>query len=117
MNFFIHNCFIYFDLAGNENDVYDVEFEVNDENKFDNLQNGMLNRFILLLIFFSKILYKFFIHNCFLYFDIDGNKVVCNVELKVNNDNKYEYKLIDDIENVVILKAVMLFTFLTKLST
>jgi hypothetical protein len=54
MNFFIHNCFICFDLARNENDVYDVKFEVNDENKFDNLQNGMLNRFILLLIFFQR---------------------------------------------------------------
>jgi hypothetical protein len=43
MNFFIHSCFIHFDLAGNEDDVYDVEFEVNDENKFDNPQNGMLN--------------------------------------------------------------------------
>jgi hypothetical protein len=54
MNFFIHNCFIYFDLAGNEDDVYDVEFVVKDENKFDNLQNSMLSRFILLLMFFQR---------------------------------------------------------------
>ena len=52
MIFFIHSCFIRFDLAGNE-DVYDVKLEVNDENKFDNPQNGMLSHFILHLIFFK----------------------------------------------------------------
>ena len=53
MNFFIHSCFIRFDLAGNE-DVYDVELEVNDESKFNNPQNGMLSHFILLLIFLQR---------------------------------------------------------------
>jgi hypothetical protein len=54
MNFFIHNCFIRFDLARNEDDVYDVKFEVNDENKFDNPQNSMLSHFILPLIFLQR---------------------------------------------------------------
>lgn len=34
MNVFIHSCFICFDIAGNEA-VYDVELEVNEDNKDD----------------------------------------------------------------------------------
>ena len=41
MNFFTHSCFIRFDLARNE-DVYDVELEANDNNKYDDPQNSML---------------------------------------------------------------------------
>jgi hypothetical protein len=37
--------------------------------------------------------------------------------LEVNDDNKYAYKLIDDVENVKIPKAGMLFSSLDELST
>ena len=37
--------------------------------------------------------------------------------MEVNDDNKFEYKLIDDVENVMIPKAGMLFSSLKELST
>ena len=77
----------------------------------------MLSRFILPLIFFQKVPYQFFIHSCFIYFDIDGNEAVCDVELEVNDDKKLDYKLIDDVENVDQPKAGMLFSSLKEVST
>ena len=61
------------------------------------------------------IYFLFFIYSCFIRFDIDGNEVEYDVELEVNNDNKYDLKLIDEVANVKIPKEGMLYSSLEEL--
>ena len=57
-----------------------------------------------------------FIHNYFIHLDITGNKAVYDVELKVNDDNKYNFKLINEVKNVKTPMEGMLFSFIDELS-
>jgi hypothetical protein len=57
-----------------------------------------------------------FIHSCFIHFGITGNEAIYDVELEVNNDNKYNFKLIDEVENVETPTEGMLFISIDELS-